>query len=178
MSRLKIVLSIFAVSAFLALVVGISQAQAGVAPAPVDCGAIVCDIDCPGGGADCFGTDGDDIICGSDDAESIFAGKGDDDVCAGDGNDVVHGGFGDDAINGEDGDDTIQGGWGDDNMAGGAGDDTILAGRCDDAVDGGEGSEVAGDTCLGGWGLDIFTADSCENEDQGQPDQDNHANCM
>lgn len=161
--------------AFIYLVGFSTQVQAGAAPGPVDCSTIVCGINCPGAGADCFGTDGNDFICGSATGESIFAGKGADQVCAGGGNDVIHGGFGDDQINGEGDDDTIQGGWGDDNLAGGAGDDTILDGRCDDTTDGGSGSEVAGDTCLGGLGDDAHT--TCENDDLGQETADNHQNC-
>ena len=152
-----------------------SYVKAGYAPPPVNCSSVTCGITCTGG--DCPGTEGDDIICGSEYADTIFAGKGDDQVCAGDGNDVIHGGFGDDAIDGEGDDETIHGGWGDDNMVGGEGDDTILAGRCNDEVNGGEGDEYAGDTCLGGLGSDYFTVDSCENADLGQQAVDMHDNC-
>ena len=170
----------FGCFAFIYLVAFSGNAKAG--SSPPDCSSTgICDdtghIDCPGGGADCFGTDGADKICGSDDAESIFAGKGNDQVCAGDGNDVVQGGFGADRIDGEGGDDTIHGGWGNDGIQGGHGDDTILAGRCLDRVDGGEGDEVAGDTCLGGLGFDIFTPDSCETADLGQQGPDTNTKC-
>ena len=182
MKKILYSLMFFVCFAFIYLVALPNYVQAGYAPGPVDCSTYgICDdaghIDCAGGGADCFGTDGPDKICGSDDAESIFAGKGDDQVCAGDGNDVIHGGFGDDRIDGEGGDDTIHGGWGDDNIVGGEGDDTILAGRCNDVVNGGEGDEAVGDTCLGGLGSDSFTTDSCENPDLGQQTVDNNTNC-
>ena len=158
MSRLKIALSIFAVSAFLVLVIGISQARAGVVP-NVDCSGCPGGIACPGGGASCFGTAGNDIICGSATVDVIFAGKGSDIVCAGNGADVIHGGYGDDDLDGEGGADEIFGGWGEDLIQGGGSDDEIHGGRCADLIDG-EGGY--GDECHGGRGTEGASFDNCE----------------
>ena len=64
-----------------------------------------------------YGTVSSDIINGSDQAESIFAG---------DGNDLVNGLAGNDYIDGGEGNDEISGGLGDDIMVGGEGDDTYI----------------------------------------------------
>ena len=69
---------------------------------------------CPGASADCFGTVGVDVICGTGTGEEIFAGNGSDTVCAAGGVDTVHGGFGDDDLDGGSSGDFIFGGWGED----------------------------------------------------------------
>jgi len=144
------------------LVVFSSNVEAGlscppnqsIAPTPVTCGVVcpaspvaICPAlnasdtcNCPGASADCFGTDGDDIICGSDTGEEIFAGEGDDIVCAGDGDDILHGGWGCDDLQGEgDADD------------GGIGDD-LRGGHCADSLIGDTDDDA--DDCRGGWGAD------------------------
>jgi Ca2+-binding RTX toxin-like protein len=69
-----------------------------------------------GTGADDFtGTDGDDIMEGGADA------------------DTLDGGIGNDKLYGDDGDDTVTGGAGEDHLEGGADDDTLDAGDGDDA---------------------------------------------
>lgn len=73
-----------------------------------------------------FGTDGDDVIQGSQGAEDIYGAGGNDTVCAL---------GGDDFISGDDGYDTV---------FAGAGDDRIwLVDRTDDYADGGSGHDVA-----------------------------------
>ena len=154
MSRLTIALGIFAITTFIALGLGVSQAQA-------DCQYLACTINC--GGGDCFGSPGDvdDVICGTAGVDNIFAGKGSDTICAGNGGDFIFGGFGDDLIDGEGGADLIQGGWGEDDIDGGSGDDTIDAGQCNDIVEGGANP----DTCTGGLGDDTITG--CTTVDLG-----------
>jgi Ca2+-binding RTX toxin-like protein len=161
MNKFLLALSIFAVSAFLALVVGVSQAQAGngpsVAPDPADCDEL-CDgvsDSCDGATTPCLcdtdpceGTEGDDVICGSGSGEEIRASFGDDIVCGRGGNDTLLGGFGCDDLQGEGGMDTLQGG------------------HCADSLDGGAAAE--GDTCKGGFGADSFTG--CDlSMSEGQP---------
>ena len=159
MSRLKIALSIFAITAFIALGLGVSQAQAGLALCNTDncCPSedpsynctIVCSAE-PGGlctGDE--GTSGADVFCGSKVADTINAGGGDDIICSGFGDDVVNGGYGAD---------DIYSGWGEDTIYGEGGDDKILGGRCGDDIDGGDDA----DECYGGRGNEITKFDNCE----------------
>ena len=156
MSKFLLALNIFAVSAFLAMVVGVSQAQAGTSPSEppdrADCNNL-CDITpatecpvmtagkcaCPDDGSICNGTGGDDIICGTFHGQDILAGKGDDIVCAGDGADKVHGGRGCDDLQGEDGDDILHGCHCADRLTGHA---VVATPTTDD--------------CYGNWGDDVF----------------------
>ena len=85
------------------------------------------------------GTENDDIIIGSDKADTINALAGDDEINAGAGNDKVYGGAGEDLIYAGDGNDTVYGDEDDDIIAGGDGDDKIYGGKGDDVLDGGEG---------------------------------------
>ena len=149
MNKFLFVLSIFTVSAFLALTVGVSQALAGhpsSAPTPVSCSTACngAELDCDGTNDfclceedDCFGTPGDDVMCGDGSDQVFHGGRGDDIICAAGGNDTLHGG------------------WGCDDLQGEADDDTLRGGHCADSHQGGSES----DTCKGGWGDDTF--DSC-----------------
>lgn len=93
------------------------------------------------------GTDGNDIIFGSDDNaqdsggrdqdDTINAKAGDDVVVAAEGDDIVLGGAGDDIIYGQDGDDTLRGEEGSDLLRGGLGEDILSGGEGDDILDGG-----------------------------------------
>jgi len=166
--RKFIYLAMFVVSlAFLYLVAFSSNVEAGgsVAPTPANC-YDVCDAgetcptldtngacNCPGYGAPCSGTDGDDTICGTSAYEEIFAGKGDDIVCDGGGGDLVHGGWGCDDLQGED--DTLAA--------------TLHGGHCADSHTATEG---AVNNCFGGWGDDYF--EDCDSGGvEGQTDDHN-----
>ncbi len=79
------------------------------------------------------GTEGDEILNGSNDSESIqgLAGDdlligrgGDDDLAGGEGNDTLRGGEGNDVLAGNEGDDLLAGGSGNDTLNGGVGIDT------------------------------------------------------
>ena len=110
---------------------------------------------CDGKPATCVGTDGHDLIWGTDGDDVIVAGAGndviqgdagDDLICAGEGNDTIHGARGDDIIYGEDGDDVIFGAVDDDTLYGGNGDfDVLWGGPGFDKLDGGPGDF---DVCL------------------------------
>jgi hypothetical protein len=113
-------------------------------------------VNCPGGGGDCFGTDGNDCIIGSANSDEIFAGKGNDYICAYGSADIVRAGFGDDIVCGGSGADLLKGGWGDDSMGGGSDTDTLEGGQCDDYLYGGSGTDL----CKGGNGTD--TNRQCE----------------
>ncbi|MFZ5594485.1 MAG: putative Ig domain-containing protein [Pseudomonadota bacterium] len=79
-------------------------------------------------------TDGDDVLYGTPDGDTLDAGSGndiilglagDDTGIGGEGNDVIHGGGGDDTLDGGTGDDVIRGGWGVDQLSGGTGSDAL-----------------------------------------------------
>ena len=71
------------------------------------------------------GTDGDDVIVGSDGDDRIDAGSGDDVVCGGPGHNHIHGGPGNDVLLGFSDHDHLDGGEGHDTVVGYGGDDTI-----------------------------------------------------
>ncbi len=91
-------------------------------------------ISCPGGSAECFGTNNDDRIKGSDSSEKIYA-QGGNDTVAGNGEwDVL---FGDDpnaTDSSLDGNDKLDGGTGDDGLHGYGGSDTLIGGSGDDII--------------------------------------------
>ncbi len=110
---------------------------------------------CDGKPATCVGTDGHDLIWGSDSVDVIVAGAGndviqgdagDDTICGGDGNDAIHGARGDDTLFGEEGDDFVFGAVDNDVLWGGAGDfDVLFGGPGHDRLDGGPGKY---DVCM------------------------------
>jgi len=126
-----------------------------IAPNPADC-ATVCasaSLPCDGtntlclcntitGVADCVGTDGDDVMCGTSANETFRSGEGDDIICAGGGDDILHGGWGCDDLQGEG--DYIVG-------------DELHGGHCADSHIGGAGAGT--DDCYGGWGDDSINCD-------------------
>lgn len=103
----------------------------------------------------CMGTDGNDLIYGSDKDDVIWAGPGndvvhadagDDWVCGGPGIDALMGAGGDDFLHGGDDDDWLFGALGDDRLYGGRGEmDVLWSGPGEDRLDGGAG---ASDVCL------------------------------
>lgn len=108
---------------------------------------------------------GDDVIVAGPSADVICAGAGDDVVVANNGRDVVFGDEGDDVLIGNNGRDTVSGGadndilvgWdGRDTLNGDEGDDRLHGGNGNDTLDGGAGT----DECVGGPGSN--TAANCE----------------
>ncbi len=102
--------------------------------------------------ANIFGTDGNDSLPGTDEADLIVGGAGDDSLDGREGDDTLRGEGGNDAIFGGSGNDTLEGGEGNDDFFGGDGDDLIEGGAGGDIFDGGAGA----DTMNGGAGRDIF----------------------
>lgn len=118
-------------------------------------------------------TPGDDVLMGTDDADTIDllagndtydGGKGADIIDGGDGIDTIEGGNGSDLINGGDGDDDLSGGndadlmnggEGNDKMRGGVGNDTINGDDGDDDINGGKGADLIN----GGDGDDYLRGD-------------------
>ncbi|WP_282098328.1 calcium-binding protein [Qipengyuania polymorpha] len=94
------------------------------------------------------GTDGDDVIEGSeDDFDNIEGGAGNDTLNGNGGFDYIYGGDGDDTIDGGDGNDRLVGDNGNDSLSGGEGDDELwslsYAGSNDTLLDGGAGIDTA-----------------------------------
>jgi Ca2+-binding RTX toxin-like protein len=88
------------------------------------------------------GTEGDDVIVGSSDADTIHGLGGNDVICGGIGNDVIFGGNGTDTIEGNAGSDTLAGGNGSDTLDGGPGDDELQGGNGPDTLDGGADNDL------------------------------------
>ena len=80
------------------------------------------------------GTDGDDVLDGTERGNLMYGRAGDD---------LISGFGGDDEIYGEDGNDTILGGQGDDYIDGGQGDDVLEGGEGADTLIGGDGVDTA-----------------------------------
>lgn len=110
---------------------------------------------CNGVRATCVGTNGHDLILGTDTPDVIVAGPGNDvvhgcgdndTICGGPGNDSLMGARGDDTLLGEEGNDWLFGAAGTDNLYGGPGDfDVLWGGPGFDHMDGGSGNH---DVCM------------------------------
>ena len=81
------------------------------------------------------GSDGNDIIRGSADANTIDGGAGDDYIEGRGGDDIISGGAGADVIDAGSGDDLVAGGTGDDLLIGGTGNNTVTFGQSADSVE-------------------------------------------
>jgi Ca2+-binding RTX toxin-like protein len=99
-----------------------------------------------------YGTDGDDLLVGTECADQIDGRGGHDNIDARGGDDIVDGGDGDDHIVGGSGDDTLRGGDSDDVIFGGSGNDRISGGCGNDRLFGDEGD----DTIFGDAGHDLI----------------------
>jgi len=95
------------------------------------------------------GGSGQDVIAGTDSAETLSGGGGSDGLYANGGDDVLDGGAANDYLGGGSGADTLTGGDGDDTVDGGPGDDLIVG-----------GSGAGADTYTGGDGVDEVTYQS------------------
>jgi len=105
------------------------------------------------------GTDGRDIIIGSQLADVISAGKDNDVVVSYKGNDVVHGDDGHDRLFGGNGHDQLYGDQGNDHIYGEADNDKLFGGDGNDEIDGGSGINQA----TGGTGADTFDANAADS---------------
>lgn len=98
-----------------------------------------------------YGTDGPDVIVGSNKDDTIQGLGGDDIICGGNGEDELVGGGGNDRLLGGNGRDRLLGGQGDDRLfgdngrdelSGETGDDVLTGGRAPDELDGGSGNNT------------------------------------
>ena len=78
-----------------------------------------------------LGLDGSDRVVGELGDDAVFGNRGNDRVFGGVGNDLVFGGQGNDRVFGEEGGDFLSGGVGDDQLSGGDGNDFLVAGFLD-----------------------------------------------
>lgn len=129
------------------------QTQAGTGGNDVLTGTDFADSINGGGGDDVIrgGLDAD-ILTGGAGADRLYGQSGDDELLAGADADKAYGGAGNDRIFGNDGDDFLKGGDGNDQLEGNAGLDTIKGGDGDDVIDGGAGD----DALYGGRGMDAL----------------------
>jgi len=126
-----------------------------VSPGP-SCNGVPATIVANAGGGRLFGTQGDDVIVGSDQRDIIFGRGGNDIICSGDGSDRVYGGRGQDEIFGGAGADWLFGQRGDDVLNGEDGNDWLFGAQDDDILNGGQGQ----DRLFGGDGTNELNQDS------------------
>jgi hypothetical protein len=104
-----------------------------------------------------IGGSGNDLLQGTNVADSLDGGTGNDTLRGGDGNDTLTGGTGTDALIGQEGNDWLLGGDGNDTLIGGVGNDTLSGGNSNDLLIGGFGDDsITGDSgndkAIGGQG--------------------------
>ncbi|WP_162806225.1 beta strand repeat-containing protein [Sphingosinicella terrae] len=99
------------------------------------------------------GRRGNDFINGGSGHDELDGDEGNDTLYGGTGNDEIHGGDGNDVAHGEADDDQLFGDDGNDTLTGGAGQDELDGGRDNDSLDGGEGHDIL----QGGDGNDSLT---------------------
>lgn len=135
-----------------------------VSDAAPECLGLPPDVVCVGGV--CNGTALDDVIVGTNGADTINGLGGNDVICGLDGADLIRGHAGDDIIVGGDGSDDLSGNSGNDILRGQQGDDILRGGAGDDVVSGGFGVDVCdggpGDDHLGQGYMPLVAGDSCE----------------
>jgi Ca2+-binding RTX toxin-like protein len=96
------------------------------------------------------GREGDDLLSGGDGNDRIFGDSGDDQLQGGDGNDTLRGNHGNDQLEGGDGNDELWGQAGDDTLNGGEGNDDLFGGAGNDTLECGTGY------CVGEAGDDTY----------------------
>ncbi|MEM7613677.1 MAG: hypothetical protein AAF245_01450 [Pseudomonadota bacterium] len=80
------------------------------------------------------GRKGNDVLLGGNGSDKLVGGKGRDLLEGGSGEDLLLGGSGNDTLRGDQGDDTLQGGMGADELMGGAGNDLLIGGLGNDPL--------------------------------------------
>jgi predicted extracellular nuclease len=108
----------------------VEEYAATAVPAPVLCQGLVPTI---------VGTEGDDVLRGTNGRDVVLGLGGNDTITGGNGDDVVCGGAGNDVLSGENGDDVLLGGAGDDVLHGDNGSNTLIGGAGTDVLDQGRG---------------------------------------
>ena len=88
------------------------------------------------------GTNGDDVLQGTNKRDVMMGLGGNDVIRGGNGDDLICGGAGTDVVEGGNGQDVVLGGFGDDVLHGDNGDDHLVGGPGTDVLDGGRGDNV------------------------------------
>lgn len=117
--------------------------------------------DFSGEGLDIIGTEGADILSGTNDGELVDGLAGNDRISTSDGDDFIIGGVGNDTLGAGAGNDTVLGGEDSDLIFAFDGDDVVNAGDGNDIIYGGRGSDIL----FGGAGRDNFVFDTDDFED-------------
>lgn len=128
------------------------------------------------------GEDGRDMICARAGNDTVFGGNGKDTIYGGRGADVLRGERGSDAVIGNRGNDELYGGRGRDVVAGRRGHDTLYGGANTDLLAGGRGDDVlygnGGDDFLrGGKGQDYLNGGNGYDFCNGGPNVDSATKC-
>jgi|GEM_PF-2465007 len=132
------------------------------------------------------GTNGDDVLVGTDGPDVIVTGTGrdiidglggDDLICAGRDNDIINGGPGNDVLYGNEAADTLNGGFGNDELHGGLWRDTLNGGPGNDILRGGSGPDTirggaGNDTAFGWQGQDVIEGGAGNDRLNGQAGRD------
>jgi CSLREA domain-containing protein len=116
---------------------------------------------CQGVAVNRIGSDADDTLTGTDEADAFLMQAGNDTATGGAGNDVFCGGAGNDSASGDAGNDSAEGDAGNDTFSGGEGDDADAGGEGDDTTNGDAGNDSAtgdagNDIMTGGDGKDVY----------------------
>ncbi len=113
-------------------------------------------------------TEGDDVILGTPNDDTINGLGGNDVICGRNGDDFINGGNGNDRILGEAGNDKLAGGGGNDTVIANNGNDELFGGTGNDFLDGGAGNDVL----AGAAGNDIIAGGSGADRALGGADDD------
>ncbi|MET0763983.1 MAG: ExeM/NucH family extracellular endonuclease [Blastococcus sp.] len=89
------------------------------------------------------GTNGNEVLAGTNKVDVIMGLGGNDVITGGNDKDVICGGAGNDTLTGDNGDDVLSGGFGDDTLNGANGDDTLIGGPGTDVLNQGRGTGSA-----------------------------------
>lgn len=114
-----------------------------------------------------IGSPQDDVMFGTNKADTFEGGFGYDTLRGELGDDVLRGDGGNDQLFGDDGNDTLEGGWSWDHLEGGTGFDKLDGGNGNDVLIGGNGM----DFLTGGSGADTFRYESISHSSHLNPDR-------
>ena len=126
---------------------------------------------------DTIPVEGDMVIKGGNDTDTLEGGSGNDEISSSHGDDTAYGNGGDDLIDGGNGNDALYGGAGNDELIGSHGDDNLFGGEGNDILDGGNNEDrleggAGNDTLIGFNGRDILIGGDGDDRLDGGNDDD------
>lgn len=101
------------------------------------------------------GGEGNDIIQGTEERDTLGGGRGDGELWGYGGDDKLYAAIGNDTLSGGSGSDVLLGAWGNDTLSGGPGSDQLFGRDGDDSID--DGDDDVGDIVDCGKGFDTVT---------------------